>query len=83
MCDEVQTLRAHHFLVSRPKLKPRVSQDILDLWSLVGVLGEDLVQQGTGLAGDVVGDGQFLLANVLIQLFVVLTLEGESATERT
>ena len=81
--NEVQTLRAHHFLVSRPKLKPWVSQDVLDLWSFVRVLQEDLLKQGAGLSGHMVGDRQFLLANVLIQFFVILAFEGKPATQQS
>jgi hypothetical protein len=58
-------------------LEPRVSKNILDNWSLVWVLMEDLLQKLTCLARDVVWKRQLLLANVAVQLFVILAFERE------
>ena len=74
---ECQRFRRHHLLVAGRKLEPRVSQDVFRRRSLVWVLVEYLEEKLLALPRDVLSKWQVLLANVGVQLFIILTFEWE------
>ena len=83
MTDEGEALRAHHLLVSGRELQPWVAQDVLDVRTLVRVLLEDLEQQLPSRSRNVVRNRQVLLADVAVELLVVLSFEWKSAAEQS
>lgn len=83
MVDVRHALRTHHLLVTLSKLQPRVSQQILRARSLIWVLVEDLEQQLLGGSRHVVLEWQLLLADVLIELLVVLAFERKPSAKES
>ena len=73
---------AEHFHLLLSDLNPRVFKYLLRGDAAIRVLVEELLKEEASLWRDMLGELDLLLADVSVELLVILSSEGELATEK-